>query len=346
MTIGGSDGAKRGTLRLYRDSDGRVEVQVRLEQETLWLSQREMAALFEKNNDTIGLHLRNIYLERELDEAATTEDSSVVQMEGTRRVRRRVRLYNLDAILSVGYRVSSRRGTQFRIWATSVLRDHLVRGYTAHAARLRELDQAVRIIADTARQRDLSGDEARALLAVVGDYQRALGLLDDYDHQRVRKPPVIREVTHPLDVAQARRLIEDLRKQFGASNLFGREKDQSLDGTLGAIMQTFNSQDLYPGLEEKAARLLYFTVKNHHFVDGNKRIAAVLFLWFLDQNGGLVGPDGTRTVSADALVALTLLAAESRSSDAEVVVRLIMHMLAAAESKTPPGAGSQASTAV
>lgn len=191
-----------------------------------------------------------------------------------------------------------------------------------------------------------SRETKRALLAVVGDYQRALGLLDDYDHQRVRKPAVIREVTHPLHVAQARRLIEDLRKQFGASNLFGREKDQSLDGTLGAIMQTFNSQDLYPGLEEKAARLLYFTVKNHHFVDGNKRIAAVLFLWFLDQNGGLVGPDGTHSVSPDALVALTLLAAESRSSDAEVVVRLIMHMLAAAESKTPAGAARQASTAV
>jgi prophage maintenance system killer protein len=327
MTTDGPSDATRGSLRLYRDADGHVEVQVRLEHDTLWLSQRQMSALFDKDPDTIGLHLRNIYREGELSEAATTEESSVVQVEGRRQVRRRVRLYNLDAILSVGYRVSSKRGTQFRIWATGVLREHLVQGFTVNAARLRELDQAVRLIADTARRRDLSGDEARALLSVIGDFHRALGLLDDYDHQRVSKPSSSGVVTHSLDYPQARRIVDGLREHLGCSTLFGREKDQSLAGTLGAIMQTFDGRELYPSLEEKAARLLYLTVKNHSFVDGNKRIAAVLFLWFLDQNGGLLDALGAPRISQDGLVALTLLAAESRASEAEVVVRLIMHML-------------------
>ena len=317
----------RDEVVLYQAADGKVSLDVRLERESLWLSQRQMSQLFDKDTDTIGLHLRNIYGEGELEESSTTEESSVVQTEGKRQVRRQLRLYNLDAIISVGYRVNSRRGTQFRIWATGVLRDHLVKGYSVNANRLHDLNQAVRLIADTARRRDLSGDEAKALLAVVGDYNQALGLLDDYDHQRVAKPKSAGAVTHVLGYEEALRIVEQLRARFGASPIFGVEKDNSLAGALGAIMQTFGGEDLYPGLEEKAAHLLYFVVKNHAFVDGNKRIAAALFLWFLERNGALLKDDGTPRVSNATLVALTLMIAESRPDETEVLVRIVMHLL-------------------
>ena len=319
--------AHRGEMVLYQAADGGISLDVRLERESIWLSQRQMALLFDKDTDTIGLHLRHIYQEGELEESATTEESSVVQTEGKRRVRRKVRLYNLDAIISVGYRVNSRRGTQFRIWATRVLREHLIKGYTTHAARLRELNQAVRLVVDTAQRRDLSGDEAKALLAVIGDYNRALGLLDDYDHQRVVKPLSGKAANHLLDYPEALRIVERLRWRFDESTLFGLEKDRSLASALGAIMQTFDGQELYPGLEEKAAHLLYFLTKNHSFVDGNKRIAAVLFLWFLERNDALLKPDGTPRVSNATLVTLTLLIAESRTGEKDVLIRIVIHLL-------------------
>lgn len=328
---GGTHDELRGEVVLYQAADGKVSLDVRLERESLWLSQRQISQLFDKDTDTIGLHLRNIYGEEELEESSTTEESSVVQTEGKRQVRRQVRLYNLDAIISVGYRVNSLRGTQFRIWATGVLRDHLVKGYSVNANRLRDLNQAVRLIADTARRSDLSGDEAKALLAVVGDYNQALGLLDDYDHQRVAKPKSAGAVRHTLDHEEAMRIVEHLRSRFGASAIFGVEKDHSLASALGAIMQTFDGEDLYPGLEEKAAHLLYFVVKNHAFVDGNKRIAAALFLWFLERNGALMKDDGTSRVSNATLVALTLMIAESRSAEKDVLVNIVMHLLVTGE---------------
>ena len=321
------DDASRGELVLFQAPDGSVELELRLERESLWLSQRQMSLLFDKDTDTIGLHLRNIYAEGELDEGATTEDSSVVQPEGKRQVRRKVRLYNLDAVISIGYRVNSRRGTQFRIWATGVLREHLVKGYSVNAHRLRDLNQAVRLIADTARRRDLSGDEAKALLAVVGDYNQALDLLDDYDHQRVPKPAAAGPVTYALGYDEALRIVDHLRARFDASDLFGVEKDKGLDSALGAVMQTFGGKELYSGLEEKAAHLLYFLVKNHAFVDGNKRIAAALFLWFLERNAALVNDDGTPRVTNATLVALTLLIAESRPDERDVLLRIITHLL-------------------
>jgi hypothetical protein len=250
------DDASRGELVLYQAADGGVELRIRLDHESLWLSQRQMALLFGKDTDTSGLHLRNIYAEGELEETATTEKSSVVQTEGKRQVRRRVRLYNLDAVISVGYRVNSRRGTQFRIWATRVLRDHLLQGYSVNQARLRDLGQAVRLIADTAQRRDLAADEAQVLLAIVGDCNRALGLLDDYDHQRVSKPGRRTAAPYVLHEEEALRIVEGLRRRFGESALFGVEKDQGLASALGAIRQTFGGEELYPGLEEKAAHLL------------------------------------------------------------------------------------------
>jgi len=216
-----------------------------------------MALIFEKDTDTIGLHLRNIYKEGELDEAATTEESSVVQTEGKRRVRRNIRIYNLDAIISVGYRVNSKRGTQLHIWATRVLRNHILEGYTVNEQRLRHLNQAVKLIADTAVRRDLSGDEAKALLAIVGDYRRALGLLDDYDHQRVSTPDASGKVLYPLEYKEALRIVERLRSEFAESAVFGVEKDKGLASALGAIMQTAGGAEVYPSLEENGQSFIF-----------------------------------------------------------------------------------------
>jgi prophage maintenance system killer protein len=294
--------------------------------------------LFGRERSVVTKHIRNAYDEGELEPQATCANFAQVRQEGARTVSREVDHYNLDVIISVGYRVKSARGTQFRIWATQVLREHLVKGYTANAARLRDLNQAVRLVASTAQRRELSGDEAQALLAVVGDYNRALELLDDYDHQRVSKPPASTPATWVLQRDDALRIVGRLRARFGGSALFGVEKDQGLASALGAVMQTFGGEELYPSLEEKAAQLLYLLVKNHAFVDGNKRIAAALFLWFLERNGALHHADGTPRVSDGALVALTLMIAESRPQEKDVLVRIVMHLLAGGDAVDTGGA--------
>jgi prophage maintenance system killer protein len=315
----------RGEVALYEAPDGAVKLNVRLEHDNVWLSLDQIAALFERHKSVVSRHLRNVFNEGELHRnsvvaknATTAADGKVYQIE----------YFNLDAILSVGYRVNSRRGTQFRIWATAVLRDHLVKGYTANENRLRDLNRTLRLAADTARRRDLSGDEAKALLAVVGDYSQALSLLDDYDHKRIVKPTSAARITHALTYDEALRIVERLRSQFQPSDVFGVEKDRGLAGALGAVMQTFDGKDLYPGLEEKAANLLYFLVKNHAFVDGNKRIAAALFLWFLERNACLLKEDGTPRVSNATLVAITLMIAESRPDEREMLTGIVMHLLA------------------
>ena len=324
----------RGEVVLYEEADGGIHVDVRLERETLWLTQGQMAELFDKDPDTIGLHLRNIFAEKELDEAATTEDSSVVRLEGARNVRRTVRFYNLDAIISVGYRVNSRRGTQFRMWATRVLRDHAIRGFTINRRRLaddrrrmEDLQNAIRLAAETAGRQDLSGDEAKALLQVVGEYSFALDVLDDYDHERL--PPTLPAAgpAKGIDYDEALRIVRQLRSRFNASDLFGYEKDAGLAGALGAVMQTFEGRDLYPSLEDKAAHLLYFLTKSHPFVDGNKRIAAALFLWFLEKNGALYAGAGERRISDTALVALTLLTASSHPEEKSLITAVIAQLL-------------------
>ena len=322
--MSGEEGLGRGEVVLYQALDGSVEMEVRLEQESLWLSLDQMAALFERDKSVVSRHVRNVFRDGELERdsvvakyATTAADGKTYQVE----------YFNLDAIISVGYRVNSNRGTQFRIWATRVLGNHIVRGYTVNQSRLLDLNQAVRLIADTADRRDLSGDEARGLLAVVGDYNRALGLLDDYDHQRVARPRPTREVHRPLEYEEALRIVDELRAQFGASTVFGVEMDKGMASALGAVMQTAGGREVYPSLEEKAAHLLYFLVKNHAFVDGNKRIAAALFLWFLETNGALVRPDGTSLISNATLVAVTLMIAESSPQDMDVLVRIVTHLL-------------------
>jgi death-on-curing family protein len=319
--------ASRGEVVLYQAPNGAVRLDVRLEQDTLWLSLNQISDLFDRDKSVISRHLHNIYRQSELEREATVAFFATVQSEGGRDVVRQVEYYNLDAIISVGYRVNSKHGTQFRIWATQVLKDHIIKGYSVNRKRLSELNQAVRFIANTVERRDLSTDEAKALLSVVGEYSHALDLLDDYDHQRVTKPASRRKATYALSYEEALRIVGKLKKRFSESNLFGVEKDKGLASALGAIMQTFDRKELYPSLEEKAAHLLYFLVKNHAFVDGNKRIAAALFLWFLGRNGVLTGASGERLLSDTSLVAITLMIAESRSQEKDILINIITHLL-------------------
>jgi len=305
----------------YQAPDGAVALDVRLERETVWLTQAQMVDLFGRDQSVISRHLRNVFTEGELPRESNMQKMHIAGAD------KPVVFYDLDVIISVGYRVKSKRGTQFRIWATRVLREHLVRGYTVNERRLRELNQTIRLIGDVARRHELSGDEAKAILAVVTDYTLALDLLDDYDHQRVALRGTTRRPVQTVDHAEARRVVARLREKFGASRLFGREKDESLSGTLGAITQTFAGREVYPSLEEKAAHLLYFVVKNHPFVDGNKRIAAALFLWFLEKNGALYRPDGSKRIADNALVAMTLLIAESRPADKDILTRVVVNLI-------------------
>jgi death-on-curing family protein len=317
-------GGSGGEIVLYSAPDGTIRLDVHLEKESVWLTQKQMSVLFDTERSVITKHLRNIFSSGELERnsvsaffAHTAPDEKTYQ----------VQYYNLDTIISIGYRVNSKRGTQFRIWATKVLKDHLLKGYSVNQNRLRDLNQAVRLVADVVERRDLSGDEAKALLRVVGEYSHALELLDDYDHQRVELPHTTGKVVHMLSYEEALRVVNLLWKRFGSTGLFGVEKDKGLASALGAVVQTFDGQDVYPSLEEKAAHLLYFLVKNHAFVDGNKRIAAALFLWFLERNDILFIRSGERLISDAALVATTLMISESRPEEKDVLVRIVTHLL-------------------
>ena len=312
---------------LYRSKDGGVSLDVQLEKETIWLSQKQMAKLFDKDSDTIGLHIRNTYKEGELEETATTEESSVVRKEGKRTVTRKIRFYNLDVIISVGYRVKSRRGTEFRIWATGILKQHLVKGYTENRKRLKALRQTLKLASDISKRKTLSSDEGTALLQIVSEYAYALDLLDDYDHQRVALRKTSRRRTRPITREEVLKIVEQMRIRFGSSEIFGVELNDSLDSSLGAVMQTFDGKDLYPSVEEKAANLLYFMVKNHSFIDGNKRIAAVVFLRFAEKNNLIYDKQGNRRIADNALVAMTLMIAESRSQEKDIITAMLTNLI-------------------
>jgi prophage maintenance system killer protein len=325
----------KGEIVIYRAKDGRSNVEVRLNKETVWLTQRQMADLFDKDPDTIGLHIRNIFKDKELEKKSTTEESSVVQSERGRSVSRRVRFHNLDVIISVGYRVNSKRGTQFRIWATQVLKDHILKGYTVNEkrlkeqeARFRELQETVALMGRIMEDRKLTGGEAEGLLKVVADYSLALSLLDQYDHQQLTISDTTLTAPFALTYELAKDAIARMAERAGmGGGLFGQEKDESFKSSIGAIYQTFGGQDLYPSIEEKAAHLLYFVVKNHSFVDGNKRIAAFLFVWFMDANRILYRSDGTKRIADNALVALTLMIAESKPKDKDIIVKVVVNLI-------------------
>jgi prophage maintenance system killer protein len=309
-------------------------VDVRLERDTVWLTQRQMAELFDTSTDNVGLHLKNIFADLELEEAATTEDFSVVQTEGRRRVRRQVKHYNLDAIISVGYRVNSRRGVRFRQWATGVLRDHLVRGYTINRQRFednaRELEAALALVRKAAAGEALSTDQGRGLVDVIARYTQTFLLLQRYDEGLLVEPKGVAGGVLP-PVAEARigiaRLKQDLLARGEATELFGREREEGLAALLGNLDQSVFGEPAYPTVESKAAHLLYFVIKNHPFSDGNKRIGSLLFVELLHRNGRLIR-NGEAVINDVGLAALALLVAESAPKDKQVMIRLVMNMLA------------------
>jgi len=324
----------KGEILIYETPDGGPQIEVTLEEQTLWLSQPLMADLFGKDFRTIAKHIKNIYAEGELEEEHTTTRFPVVLQEGQRKVTREIKYYNLDVILSVGYRVSSRQGTAFRKWSNTVLKDYLIKGYAHNEKLLREkqaqldsLKQAVTLIAKVSNSQTLSGDQASGLLRVLSDYTYALDVLDKYDHQVLEIEATSSGQLFQITYPSAMEAIRGLKDKFGGSSLFGNEKDESFQGSLAAIYQTFSGADLYPSVEEKAANLLYFVIKNHSFSDGNKRIAAFLFVWFLDKNGILYRVDGSRKLADNALVALTLMIAESKPDEKEMMTRVVVSLI-------------------
>lgn len=311
---------KQDSLIFYKSEDGNIQLNVKLEKDTVWLTQSQMSNLFGVDRTVIVRHIRNIYKSAELCEDATCAKNAQVQEEGGRTVRRTIPYYNLDMIISVGYRVNSKNATQFRIWATSILKQYLIKGYAINDQRLQQLGEVIRIMKRTQNELD-----AKQVLSVIENYSTALTLLDDYDHQCMKRPEGSK-ATYVLSYEECRNLIDQMR--FNAdSDLFGHEKDDSFKGSIGNIYQSFGGEDVYSSLEEKAANLLYFVTKNHSFSDGNKRIAATVFLYFLDKNGILYDENGNKRIADYTLVALTIMIAESRTEEKEMMVSIIMNCI-------------------
>ncbi|MBU2445690.1 MAG: virulence protein RhuM/Fic/DOC family protein [Bacteroidetes bacterium] len=318
----------KGEIVIYRTNDGRVKLDVKLERETVWLNQSQLAKLFDRDQSVISRHIKNIFKEQELD------DKSNMQFLHIPKSDKPVAFFNLDVIISLGYRVKSQRGTQFRIWANKVLKDYLIKGYAIYekrlmekAERVKELEQTLKIFSKVVESYHLEKDEFAGILTVISNYTLALNLLDQYDKQELVVEKTTQKEKFKLTYEGAIKVVNGLREKFGGSNLFGREKDKSFRGTLGAIYQTFNRKDLYPSIEEKAANLLYLTIKNHSFVDGNKRIAAALFLWFLDRNKLLYNKKGYKRIADNALVALCLMMAESKPKDKEIIIKVVVNLI-------------------
>jgi death-on-curing family protein len=321
-------------IKIYQSGDGKTVIQVKLENESVWLSQKQLSELFDKDSDTIGLHLKKIYESGELEENSTTEEYSVVQQEGKRKVRRKIKFYNLDAIISVGYRVNSKRGVLFRIWANKILKDYLIKGYVLNEKQLvqqnqqlQELQKSVKILADVINYKEISADESLGLLRIITDYAYGLDILDQYDNQTLEVTETSGKELYRLPYEEAISHIQFIKKKFGYSKLFGHEKDNTFKSSISTIYQTFNGKDLYPSIEEKAANLLYFITKNHSFSDGNKRIAAFLFLYFLERNGKLFTENGEKRIADNALVALTLMIAISKPEEKSTMIKVIVNLI-------------------
>ena len=316
---------------IYQTEDGKTQLDVKLENETVWLTQAQLVQLFDSSKANVSEHIKHIYEDGELAADSTVRKFRTVQTEGKRQVGRNVTYYNLDLIISLGYRVNTKRGIQFRQWATSVLRDYLIKGYAINQ-RIREenyqqMVQLVRSMARTVKLQDLSKEVRNALLDVVVDYTFALDRLDDYDYQRLSIPESSTEEKFHATYEGAMNVLAELREKFGGSGLFANQKDDSFKSRIGQIYQTFGGQDLYPTVEEKAAMLLYLVTKNHSFSDGNKRIAATLFLWFMNENGILYDDMHNKRIDDATLVALTLLIAESRPEEKDTMIKVVVNLI-------------------
>ena len=319
-------------IEIYCSQDGSIQLNVKLENDTVWLTQSQMAELFGVDRTSIVRHIRNIYKSEELDQNSTCAKNAQVRTEGNRSILREIPYYNLDMIISVGYRVNSKNATSFRRWATSVLKQYLIKGYAINQQikldRYNELKDVVRLMSRTVvMQEEVTSEEYGGLFNVISDYVYALDTLDHYDYQSLSIQKTTKEEPFRATYENAMEAINALKEKFGGSQWFANEKDDSFKSSIGQIYQTFGGEDLYPSVEEKAAMLLYLVVKNHSFSDGNKRIAAMLFLWFLNNNHVLYAEDGHKRIADNTLVALTLMIAESRTEEKDVMVKVVVNLI-------------------
>ena len=318
--------SEENKIVIYQSDDGQAQIDVRIEDETVWLTANQMAVLFDRDEKTVRKHINNVFREGELQKINNTH---FLRVDG---VKQTVACYNLDVIISVGYRVKSKRGTAFRIWARQIIKDYLVKGYAINDhirhEQIAELRQLVQVVGRTIQNQQLKSDnEHQILFDIVVDYTYALDTLDKYDFQQLIVEKTTLESKFHATYDNAMDAIKALRDKFGGNGLFGNEKDDSFKSSIGQIYQTFGGEELYPSVEEKAAMLLYLVTKNHSFTDGNKRIAATLFLWFLNGNGILYCEDGSKRIADSTLVALTLMIAESRPEDKDVMLKVIVNLI-------------------
>lgn len=321
-------------IEIYQIEEDRNDISVILHDETVWLSLTQMSELFHRDKSVISRHINNIYKERELIKEPTVANFATVQLEGDRQVARNVDYYNLDVIISVGYRVKSQQGTRFRIWANKVLREYLINGFSVNDLVIKknllkyaDLQRTIKVLGYLLNSKKLESGESEGLLRIISDYSYALDLLDQYDLQSLQITETSGKEIYQLTYDEAIEKIQTVKSTHGYSDIFGREKDKSLKGSLSAIYQTFDGVDLYPSVEEKAAHLLYFITKNHPFADGNKRIAAFLFLYFLERNGILFGNYGIKRIPDNALVALTLMIATSKPEDKDIMIKVTVNLI-------------------
>ncbi len=325
----------KGEIIIYDTEDGKIQLEVRLENETVWLSQDQMGLLFGKSKKTISEHISNVFQEKELDTTSVVRKFRTTASDGKLY---NYNIYNLDVIISVGYRVKSRQGTQFRIWATKTLRDHLVKGFSINEKRLqeqknklRELQQTVEFIQQSVSQKELNSDEAKGLLEIINQYTRSFILLNRFDSNTLEIRHLNTHLTYAINYEEAIAAIDQLKKELmakqEASELFGRQKDGAFRGILKTVVQTYGGNYLYLSVEEQAAHLLYFVIKNHPFTDGNKRTGAFLFIWFLERNKHLLTKKGKLKINDNALVALALLVAQSDPAHKEIMIRLIINLI-------------------
>ncbi len=322
-------------IEIYKAKDGQTQVEVKFEADTVWLTQPQIAALFGTQRPAITKHLNNIFKEGELHADVvssilehTTKHGAVKEKTQTTKVK----YYNLDAIISVGYRVSSQQATQFRQWATQRLKDYLVQGYAINQKRLAQLQQVVNIIHQSGETKELSAVETKGLLDIITNYTQSFILLNQFDSNSLPEEQLNENISYEIGYADAIKAIEELKKQLikkkEASTLFGNQKDESFAGILNSIVQTFDGKYLYPSIEEQAAHFLYFVIKNHPFTDGNKRIGAFLFIWFLEKNKHRFKPNGELKINDNGLTAIALLVAQSNPEEKELMIQLIVNMIA------------------
>lgn len=319
---------KNNSIIIYKQKGHLPNIDVRLEKETVWLNQFHLAELFQRDQSVISRHINNISKEGELDKKSNMQFLHIPNSD------KPVAYFNLDMIISIGYRVKSKTATQFRIWATNVLKNHLVKGYTinekrlkAQAQKYRELQNSVKLLENVLALDEITQEQARGIIEVVTDYAYALDILDQYDFKKLSLQKTTKKEHYKLDYKESIRIIQNLKKQFGGSDIFGVPKDESFKSSISAIYQSAGGKDAYPSVEEKAAHLLYFVTKNHSFVDGNKRIAATLFVYFLNQNKILYRKDGSKRLPDTTLVALTVLIAQSKPEEKDTIIKVIVNLI-------------------